>query len=134
MKLCKVDIIPILEIKKLRPKINFLFRTKAYNTGRARIGSAQLHVCPCGLTLYKLPHDHTRNSAFYGWLSLYVYFSGLLTEIQCKSKRLRKNVKQHADQTINEDSEGRDSRQVTSTTKSCRVITRNGICQSQLGF
>ncbi|ELK25983.1 Bile acid receptor [Myotis davidii] len=46
---------------------------------------------------------------------------GLLTEIQCKSKRLRKNVKQHADQTFNEDSEGRDLRQVTSTTKSCRL-------------
>nr|XP_055192567.1 bile acid receptor isoform X2 [Nyctereutes procyonoides] len=49
--------------------------------------------------------------------------AGLLTEIQCKSKRLRKNVKQHADQTINEDSEGRDLRQVTSTTKSCREKT-----------
>uniref|UniRef100_A0A671FIL4 Nuclear receptor subfamily 1 group H member 4 n=1 Tax=Rhinolophus ferrumequinum TaxID=59479 RepID=A0A671FIL4_RHIFE len=48
---------------------------------------------------------------------------GLLTEIQCKSKRLRKNVKQHADQTSNEDSEGRDLRQVTSTTKSCREKT-----------
>uniref|UniRef100_F7GZ50 Nuclear receptor subfamily 1 group H member 4 n=1 Tax=Callithrix jacchus TaxID=9483 RepID=F7GZ50_CALJA len=48
---------------------------------------------------------------------------GLLTEIQCKSKRLRKNVKQHADQTTNEDSEGRDLRQVTSTTKSCREKT-----------
>uniref|UniRef100_A0A8C6F9B9 Nuclear receptor subfamily 1 group H member 4 n=1 Tax=Monodon monoceros TaxID=40151 RepID=A0A8C6F9B9_MONMO len=48
---------------------------------------------------------------------------GLLTDIQCKSKRLRKNVKQHADQTINEDSEGRDLRQVTSTTKSCREKT-----------
>ncbi|KAL2775809.1 bile acid receptor isoform 5 [Daubentonia madagascariensis] len=48
---------------------------------------------------------------------------GLLTEIQCKSKRLRKNMKQHADQTINEDSEGRDLRQVTSTTKSCREKT-----------
>lgn len=53
-------------------------------------------------------------------------FSGLLTEIQCKSKRLRKNVKQHADQSNNEDSEGRDLRQVTSTTKSCRVITCKG--------
>ncbi|XP_053438973.1 bile acid receptor isoform X2 [Nycticebus coucang] len=49
--------------------------------------------------------------------------SGLLTEIQCKSKRLRKNVKQPADQMINEDSEGRDLRQVTSTTKSCREKT-----------
>ncbi|XP_060269078.1 bile acid receptor isoform X2 [Ovis aries] len=47
----------------------------------------------------------------------------LLTEIQCKSKRLRKNVKQHADQAIHEDSEGRDLRQVTSTTKSCREKT-----------
>ncbi|XP_008062882.1 bile acid receptor isoform X2 [Carlito syrichta] len=47
----------------------------------------------------------------------------LLTEIQCKSKRLRKNVKQHADHTINEDSEGRDLRQVTSTTKTCREKT-----------
>ncbi|CAH7324657.1 Nr1h4 [Phodopus roborovskii] len=48
---------------------------------------------------------------------------GLLTEIQCKSKRLRKNVKQHADKTVFEDSEGRDLRQVTSTTKSCREKT-----------
>ncbi|MBZ3869768.1 Bile acid receptor [Sciurus carolinensis] len=48
-------------------------------------------------------------------------YTGLLTEIQCKSKRLRKNVKQYADQTLNEDSEGRDLRQVTSTTKSCRL-------------
>uniref|UniRef100_A0A8C6G0H0 Nuclear receptor subfamily 1 group H member 4 n=1 Tax=Moschus moschiferus TaxID=68415 RepID=A0A8C6G0H0_MOSMO len=48
---------------------------------------------------------------------------GLLTEIQCKSKRLRKNVKQHTDQAIHEDSEGRDLRQVTSTTKSCREKT-----------
>ncbi|XP_069847141.1 bile acid receptor isoform X2 [Dipodomys merriami] len=47
----------------------------------------------------------------------------LLTEIQCKSKRLRKNVKQHADQTAHEDSEGRDLRQVTSTTKSFREKT-----------
>ncbi|KAL6079218.1 hypothetical protein STEG23_018372 [Scotinomys teguina] len=50
-------------------------------------------------------------------------YTGLLTEIQCKSKRLRKNVKQHADKTMNEDSEGRDLRQVTSTTKSCREKT-----------
>ncbi|KAK2493264.1 hypothetical protein MC885_004091 [Smutsia gigantea] len=47
----------------------------------------------------------------------------LLTEIQCKSKRLRKNVKQHAEQTMSEDSEGRDLRQVTSTTKCCREKT-----------
>ncbi|XP_060051611.1 bile acid receptor isoform X4 [Erinaceus europaeus] len=47
----------------------------------------------------------------------------LLTEIQCKSKRLRKHVKQRADQTSSEDGEGRDVRQVTSTTKSCREKT-----------
>ncbi|XP_057614042.1 bile acid receptor isoform X2 [Chionomys nivalis] len=47
----------------------------------------------------------------------------LLTEIQCKSKRLRKNVKQHAEKTVSEDGEGHDSRQVTSTTKSCREKT-----------
>ncbi|XP_068047724.1 bile acid receptor isoform X2 [Anomalospiza imberbis] len=41
----------------------------------------------------------------------------LLTEIQCKSKRLRKNVKQPPDQTVNEDNEGHDVKQVTSTTK-----------------
>ncbi|NXU58500.1 NR1H4 protein, partial [Turnix velox] len=44
----------------------------------------------------------------------------LLTEIQCKSKRLRKNVKQPPDHTINEDSEGHDMKQVTSTTKTYR--------------
>ncbi|XP_068258003.1 bile acid receptor isoform X3 [Nyctibius grandis] len=42
---------------------------------------------------------------------------GLLTEVQCKSKRLRKNVKQPSDQTANEDNEGHDMKQVTSTTK-----------------
>ncbi|XP_057614041.1 bile acid receptor isoform X1 [Chionomys nivalis] len=50
-------------------------------------------------------------------------YTGLLTEIQCKSKRLRKNVKQHAEKTVSEDGEGHDSRQVTSTTKSCREKT-----------
>ncbi|XP_029419208.1 bile acid receptor isoform X7 [Nannospalax galili] len=50
-------------------------------------------------------------------------YTGLLTEIQCKSKRLRKNVKQPADHTTNEESEGRDLRQVTSTTKPCREKT-----------
>ncbi|KAM6137808.1 bile acid receptor isoform 2-T2 [Pterocles gutturalis] len=44
----------------------------------------------------------------------------LLTEIQCKSKRLRKNVKQPPDQTVNEDNEGHDMKQVTSTTKISR--------------
>uniref|UniRef100_A0A8D0GDD6 Bile acid receptor n=1 Tax=Sphenodon punctatus TaxID=8508 RepID=A0A8D0GDD6_SPHPU len=41
----------------------------------------------------------------------------LLTEIQCKSKRLRKNVKQPPDQTANEENEGPDLKQVTSTSK-----------------
>ncbi|XP_062347399.1 bile acid receptor isoform X3 [Cinclus cinclus] len=45
---------------------------------------------------------------------------GLLTEIQCKSKRLRKNVKQPPDQTVNDDNEGHDVKQVTSTTKTYR--------------
>ncbi|KFQ58055.1 Bile acid receptor [Pelecanus crispus] len=41
----------------------------------------------------------------------------MYTEIQCKSKRLRKNVKQPPDETVNEDNEGHDMKQVTSTTK-----------------
>ncbi|XP_054844270.1 bile acid receptor isoform X1 [Eublepharis macularius] len=41
----------------------------------------------------------------------------LLTEIQCKSKRLRKTIPQPADQTIGEDNEGPDFKQVSSTTK-----------------
>ncbi|KFO92467.1 Bile acid receptor [Buceros rhinoceros silvestris] len=41
----------------------------------------------------------------------------MYTEIQCKSKRLRKNVKHTPDQTVNEDNEGNDMKQVTSTTK-----------------
>uniref|UniRef100_A0A8U7NLR2 Bile acid receptor n=1 Tax=Corvus moneduloides TaxID=1196302 RepID=A0A8U7NLR2_CORMO len=45
----------------------------------------------------------------------------LLTEIQCKSKRLRKNVKQPPDHTVDEDNEGHDVKQVTSTTKIYRL-------------
>ncbi|NXH28158.1 NR1H4 protein, partial [Myiagra hebetior] len=41
----------------------------------------------------------------------------MYAEIQCKSKRLRKNVKQPPDHTVNEDNEGHDVKQVTSTTK-----------------
>ncbi|XP_064417159.1 bile acid receptor isoform X1 [Latimeria chalumnae] len=41
----------------------------------------------------------------------------LLTEIQCKSKRLRKNTKPLTDQPVKEDIDGPDSKQVTSTTK-----------------
>ncbi|XP_076967874.1 bile acid receptor isoform X2 [Tamandua tetradactyla] len=48
---------------------------------------------------------------------------GLLTEIQCKSKRLRKNVKQPSGPASSEGSEGRDSRQGASPTTSCREKT-----------
>ncbi|XP_034982887.1 bile acid receptor isoform X1 [Zootoca vivipara] len=41
----------------------------------------------------------------------------LLTEIQCKSKRLRKNISQPVDQTTGEDTEGPDLKQMPSTTK-----------------
>ncbi|XP_033018228.1 bile acid receptor isoform X3 [Lacerta agilis] len=41
----------------------------------------------------------------------------LLTEIQCKSKRLRKNISQPVDQTTGEDTEGPDLKQMSSTTK-----------------
>ncbi|KAH0616780.1 hypothetical protein JD844_028167 [Phrynosoma platyrhinos] len=42
---------------------------------------------------------------------------GLLTEIQCKSKRLRKNTSQPLDQSAGEDNDGSDLKQVSSTTK-----------------
>ncbi|XP_029455587.1 bile acid receptor isoform X2 [Rhinatrema bivittatum] len=45
----------------------------------------------------------------------------LLTEIQCKSKRLRKNVKQPSEKPTSDDSNGADLKQVTSTTKLNRV-------------
>ncbi|XP_053262058.1 bile acid receptor isoform X4 [Podarcis raffonei] len=41
----------------------------------------------------------------------------LLTEIQCKSKRLRKNISQPVDQTTGEDTEGPDLKQMSTTTK-----------------
>ncbi|XP_053572974.1 bile acid receptor isoform X2 [Bombina bombina] len=45
----------------------------------------------------------------------------LLTEIQCKSKRLRKNVKPTSEKYFNEDIEGSELKQVTSTTKTNKV-------------
>ncbi|KAG8439461.1 hypothetical protein GDO86_005611 [Hymenochirus boettgeri] len=45
----------------------------------------------------------------------------LLTEIQCKSKRLRKNVKPLAGKSFSEDSDGLEMKQVTSTTKTSQV-------------
>ncbi|KAM5181881.1 bile acid receptor-like [Mantella aurantiaca] len=50
----------------------------------------------------------------------------LLTEVQCKSKRLRKNCKQNSlvFRNVKVEDDGSDSRQVTSTTKSAKVIAR----------
>jgi len=48
--------------------------------------------------------------------------SGLLTEIQCKSKRLRKNTKASSDESIGDDvGDSRDAKQVVSTTKLSKV-------------
>lgn len=48
---------------------------------------------------------------------------GLLTEVQCKSKRLRKNCKQNSlvIRNVKVEDDGSDSRQVTSTTKAAKV-------------
>ncbi|CAJ0922860.1 unnamed protein product [Ranitomeya imitator] len=50
----------------------------------------------------------------------------LLTEVQCKSKRLRKNCKQNSSIFCNVkvEEDANDSRQVSSTTKSAKVVTR----------
>lgn len=51
------------------------------------------------------------------------HLTGLLTEVQCKSKRLRKNFKQKSSFLCNiklED-EGLNSKQVSSTTRSGKV-------------
>lgn len=56
--------------------------------------------------------------------SIYFVFasSGLLTEIQCKSKRLRKNTKASSDESIGDDvGDSRDAKQVVSTTKPSKV-------------
>lgn len=45
----------------------------------------------------------------------------LLTEIQCKSKRLRKNIKLPSETSFNEEYEGFELKQVTSTTRTSRV-------------
>ncbi|XP_072257199.1 bile acid receptor isoform X2 [Pyxicephalus adspersus] len=45
----------------------------------------------------------------------------LLTEIQCKSKRLRKNVKLPSEKSFGEEYEGLELKQVTSTTKTNKV-------------
>ncbi|XP_075456799.1 bile acid receptor isoform X1 [Ascaphus truei] len=47
----------------------------------------------------------------------------LLTEIQCKSKRLRKNVKQPSEKSFSDDNDGLELKEVTSTTRTRRVIT-----------
>lgn len=53
------------------------------------------------------------------------YVLGLLTEVQCKSKRLRKNCKQNSSLFCNVkvEDDANDSRQVSSTTKSAKVST-----------
>lgn len=56
----------------------------------------------------------------------------LLTEIQCKSKRLRKNVKLPSEKSFNEEYEGLDLKQVTSTTRPSRVKTELTQDQMQL--
>lgn len=51
--------------------------------------------------------------------------AGLLTEIQCKSKRLRKNTKASPGQSAGDEMEGMDiadSKQVTSTTRLSKVL------------
>lgn len=50
--------------------------------------------------------------------------AGLLTEIQCKSKRLRKNTKASPGQSAGDETEGTDNtdnKQVSSTTKLSKV-------------
>lgn len=61
--------------------------------------------------------------------SFCIYFvfasSGLLTEIQCKSKRLRKNTKASSDESIGDDvGDSRDAKQIVSTTKPSKVRTQ----------
>ncbi|XP_041113284.1 bile acid receptor-like isoform X2 [Polyodon spathula] len=46
----------------------------------------------------------------------------LLTEIQCKSKRLRKNTKLSSDECVREETDGADAKQVTSTTKPSKNV------------
>ncbi len=56
--------------------------------------------------------------------------AGLLTEIQCKSKRLRKNTKASPGQSTGDETEGADNadnKQVTSTTKLPKVITTSAV-------
>lgn len=51
--------------------------------------------------------------------------AGLLTEIQCKSKRLRKNTKASPGQSTGDETEGADNtdnKQVSSTTKLSKVF------------
>ncbi|XP_019400678.1 PREDICTED: bile acid receptor isoform X1 [Crocodylus porosus] len=76
----------------------------------------------CEMDMYmrrKCQECRLRKCKQMGMLSECMY-TGLLTEIQCKSKRLRKNVKHHPDQTAAEENEGPDLKQVTSTTKPYR--------------
>ncbi|MBN3280922.1 NR1H4 protein, partial [Polyodon spathula] len=53
---------------------------------------------------------------------LHSALTGLLTEIQCKSKRLRKNTKLSSDECVREETDGADAKQVTSTTKPSKNV------------
>lgn len=55
----------------------------------------------------------------------------LLTEIQCKSKRLRKNTKLSSDECVREETDGADAKQVTSTTKPSKKVE---LTQEQLSL
>lgn len=56
--------------------------------------------------------------------------AGLLTEIQCKSKRLRKNTKASPGQWTGDETEGvdnTDNKQVSSTTKLSKVFVASAV-------
>ncbi|XP_041746601.1 bile acid receptor isoform X2 [Coregonus clupeaformis] len=58
----------------------------------------------------------------------------LLTEIQCKSKRLRKNTKASPGESTGDETEGGDSKQVTSTTKLSKKVELSQEQQALLSF
>lgn len=63
-------------------------------------------------------------------LKLLPLLAGLLTEIQCKSKRLRKNTKASPGQSTGDETEAADntdSKHVTSTTKLLKVVTTRAL-------
>lgn len=70
-KLCKVDIIPVLEVKiqKLMrlTENKFLIQGQSLNHQKGwNWLDAKLHRRSYELTAFQLPHDHTPTSTFYG--------------------------------------------------------------------